>query len=714
MINNIIFDRKKIEYYKKDIINLWEYPNFEIGKIFIRKRYQIKYSFDLSLIESNDLKNEIKTYIENCIINYDLHNRLNRMKLILPLSYLIGYLNSNKISSFKVINIQDINGYKKYLEDQNINIIINNRKTYIFKIIYRLIKSTIYQLPKEEQNDIFILCERNDIFSFHDEDMLFFCGLSDNIKKLLKSFFIHTLKLNLENSNFRSCYIRPLKFLIEYCIEFDIRNWDCIYSKEYEKYLLLKGHAIRRNKVKKRYANATIIDKINEYIDARSTDDFFKRDIWNLSELSLESNRINKILKVGSFNFTNIKNINNKNYAKQYIKYLITNTSLAISTIKDKVIKVKDVLSKTEKKFNLLSHDELLELINVKLESNEKLYETTRDIKLFNEYLCEQGIMRNVLLKEEEIKKPKRKHTYRTVEDFVVNQIFNILDRFPVDIMIIYLIIYCTGVRISEALTITSDCLYISNNDFYIKTISTKMKKEQDNTIPKNLYIILNAYIKGYCVSGKKEYIFKGKRDISEPMKYAYFKDHFSKEIKKYDIRCSNGELYNLDIHGYRHRLGTEMHQNKISCYIIQKVLHHESIEMTMAYIDIFEKDIKDSYTKFFDNKGRQLPPDSESEKMILSYLNHALNSQALPNGICGLPAKFNKCKHANICLTCSYFCTNRNHILTLKKQLKETEIILENAKKNNWKMQIATNKEVKENLESIIAAIEKGDNNKK
>ena len=711
MIDNIIFNKEKMEYYKNDILTLWEYPNSEISQIFIFKKDNKLYHLDLSLIESNQLKDEIKTYIENCIINYDMHIKLNRMIFIQPLHYLINYLGINGIDSFKVINTYYINKYIKYLIEQNINISIENRKTYALKIIFRITKFVVCQLSVEEQIKIgiFILNDEHDISFVQETDMLFFAVLSHNIKELFILFFTSTLKLNLSNSNFKNRYISPLRFLIEYCVKFEIKNWNDIDFKEYEKYLSLEGHATRF-KSTKRSPNLTIIDKIYEYIDANSTDDLFKRDLWNLSELIIESNRKNKTLMVESFNFIDIININNRNYVKKYIKHLIANTSLSISTIKGKITHIKRVLSKVEKDLILLSYDELFKSINIKGDSNEISYNSNIEMKLFTDYLYNQGRMSYILLKREDIKRPKRKHIYRTVENLVVDQIFNVLDKFQTEIALIYLIIYCTGVRISEALAVKSDYLYVSNKNFYIKTFSTKMKKEQDNIIPENLYIMINAYIKEHCISGKKEFVFKGRKDIDGPMKYSFFRDTIHEEIKKYDIRCSSGVLYNIDIHGYRHRLGTEMHKNSISWYIIQKVLHHESIEMTMAYIDIFEKDIKDSYTQFYNYKGKQLPPDSESVKMILFYLNHAINAQALSNGICALPAKFNKCEHANVCLTCSNFCTSREHLQTLKKQMEETEIILENAKKNNWKMQIATNEEVKKNLKLVIDAVEKGD----
>ena len=277
----------------------------------------------------------------------------------------------------------------------------------------------------------------------------------------------------------------------------------------------------------------------------------------------------------------------------------------------------------------------------------------------------------------------------------------------PEDLMLIYLIIYSTGLRISEALTIKSDALFKNSTGCFIKTYSEKMTKEQYSIISIELFMLLNAYINKICVSNKTEYVFKSKKNPGMPLSYASFRENIIEQFDKMGITTARGDKYRVDVHGYRHRLATEMHEHRISPFIIQKTLHHESIEMTMAYIDMFEKDIKNSYQQFFDMKGNNLLPDPNSERIILSYLDNAFNMQALPNGICTLPVKLKKCEHANACLTCGYFGTSAAYLGILRDQLLETNYILEEAVKNDWIMQIATNQEVKRNLEDIIAKLE-------
>lgn len=78
-----------------------------------------------------------------------------------------------------------------------------------------------------------------------------------------------------------------------------------------------------------------------------------------------------------------------------------------------------------------------------------------------------------------------------------------------------------------------------------------------------------------------------------------------------------------------------------------------------------------------------------------------------MPNGYCGIPIQQGGCPHANACLICSHFKTTVQFLGQHQNQLQETTRILETAKENGWTLQIEMNKAVKENLESIITALE-------
>jgi len=450
-----------------------------------------------------------------------------------------------------------------------------------------------------------------------------------------------------------------------------------------------------------------ILNQLWVYKDELKHHSFFERDFWDFTQLDIENNRKNLIYEKNSISFKEITNEKNRRLEKIYLKHLIAETPFAISTIVARHHSLSKFMVYFDEGIENVKREELINFIKSGNGEGKSKSNDLQSLKDFFFYLNETGVLDNrVLFKTDYIKSPV-KHVNRAVDEYVISQIFNILDKIPEDLMLIYLILYCTGVRISEALTIQRDALFKSSQGFLLKTTSTKMKKEQYNAIPMELFLIIDSYIKRTCCDSKSKYIFKSDGSADKPLKYFAFRDRINVQFQNMGIKLKNGDDYRMDIHGYRHNLATEMHEQRISAFIIQKTLHHESIEMTMAYIDLFEKDIKKSYQDFYDKNGEKVLPNAESERIILNYLDEALNTQALPNGICTLPVKLKNCDHANACLTCPYFITNEKYIDNLKCQLVETENILAVAKRNAWVMQIATNEEIEKNLKSIISRIE-------
>lgn len=80
--------------------------------------------------------------------------------------------------------------------------------------------------------------------------------------------------------------------------------------------------------------------------------------------------------------------------------------------------------------------------------------------------------------------------------------------------------------------------------------------------------------------------------------------------------------------------------------------------------------------------------------------------AQSLSNGYCNLPLGQGRCPHANACLNCANFKTERSHLPQHEKQLVITKKILDVAEKNNWPKQIEVNNAVKVNLEKIICTL--------
>ena len=80
--------------------------------------------------------------------------------------------------------------------------------------------------------------------------------------------------------------------------------------------------------------------------------------------------------------------------------------------------------------------------------------------------------------------------------------------------------------------------------------------------------------------------------------------------------------------------------------------------------------------------------------------------TQALPNGYCGLPL-VQSCPHANSCLTCPMFLTTTEFLPQHRQHRQQTMQIISTAEARGQTRMAEMNRQVAENLEKIITALE-------
>lgn len=68
------------------------------------------------------------------------------------------------------------------------------------------------------------------------------------------------------------------------------------------------------------------------------------------------------------------------------------------------------------------------------------------------------------------------------------------------------------------------------------------------------------------------------------------------------------------------------------------------------------------------------------------------------------------ECPHASACLTCVHFGTSTKYLAVLREQLEQTDRILEAAQAQGWTRQTEMNQRVRDNLLTVIGALETDD----
>ena len=449
-----------------------------------------------------------------------------------------------------------------------------------------------------------------------------------------------------------------------------------------------------------------IITCKNTLLEMYDTRKGFERDTWDSSIFKVSDERVNKSSSEYNFYFRQIENVENREYAKKYIKYLLGCTEQSLSTVINyfshicrfcDFIYPKSILDVTEKDFR--------KYLDFKKElSNDAYNHNISRIYGMYEYLTVEGIMKNPIPVDLGMcRKNKHKASDELVSEHVILQIFNNIHKAPFNYQLMYLINYCTGMRISDVCQLKIDCLYTDGKDGYFirVNICQKMKKTIMNFIPKSLFEKIQEQIKIItALDYEEEYLFPSERKRNHPYNALTFRHNFKVLCNEWGITNEDGTLYNYTTHSYRLTISTDLYQNyNVPIVTIQKaVLWHKEIQMTLSYVKRPDEFRKMKADRYFSKAGAT---------ELSEWLKENLQDYILPNGVCGLSPKLGTCPAVDACLSCPHFMTSKKFLQIHKEQLEKIKIRLVIYEANNWTPNILTAKRQIEELEHIIQKIE-------
>jgi site-specific recombinase XerD len=127
--------------------------------------------------------------------------------------------------------------------------------------------------------------------------------------------------------------------------------------------------------------------------------------------------------------------------------------------------------------------------------------------------------------------------------------------------------------------------------------------------------------------------------------------------------------------------------QRGVPLSVIQRVLDHDSIEMTARYAHLDDETVKREMMSFHARvniRGERiaLPVGGPLEEAAWMNERIARAKPALPNGYCGLPL-VRSCPHPNACLSCDNFLTDSSFRRIHERQLDHTQTLRQRAERN-------------------------------
>jgi integrase len=288
---------------------------------------------------------------------------------------------------------------------------------------------------------------------------------------------------------------------------------------------------------------------------------------------------------------------------------------------------------------------------------------------------------------------------------------------------LISLILIRCGLRITDATTIPAGCVVRDADGApYLKYYNRKMKREALVPIDEELEALITRqrernrerWPDGTPVLFPRP---TANVDGTRPIGSSTYRYGLYRWLEQCDIRDEYGEPAHLTPHQWRHTLGTVLINRDVPQHVVQKILDHDSAEMTAHYARLSDKTVREHWERArkvnAEGQPVQINPDGPLGDAAWSKQRLSRATQALPNGYCELPM-VRTCPHANSCLTCPMFVTTAEFLLQHHAQRHQALQIISAAEAAGHARVAEMNRQVTVNLDKIIAALEaEGDEEK-
>jgi len=298
----------------------------------------------------------------------------------------------------------------------------------------------------------------------------------------------------------------------------------------------------------------------------------------------------------------------------------------------------------------------------------------------------------------------------------------------PVEMMSVYVLLRETGWRGTDILNLRYDScleyLWNSHEKEYIpylcgeitKTgiplLKIPIRKEVGDMVQK---LVDDAAERSTNDNNPDKYLFNTYegRYKGLPLSKPAFSAAMQGLIDRKGILDGDGNRYRFKAHALRHTRALEYTEQGMPIGIIQQILGHCSLQMTLHYAKVTENMM---YRKWKETEKLNLlhlestPPNVNKEKqeeIRYEFIRKNLDAVRVPFGVCFKPAKLPCRQQINQCLDCANFCTSRDNIPEYEKEIERVKEQLEISKtlgRSDWEEK---NRNYLEILEKMLARIQ-------
>lgn len=462
-----------------------------------------------------------------------------------------------------------------------------------------------------------------------------------------------------------------------------------------------------QNKIHGEYTNKTSFGNVlrsicETYFNLMDTREEWEKDCWDIRILhdkyGLEFNKSETKYYI---NFNNISNLTLRYAFKRYIKQrLLSRNNLSIGTAQKYcycIASFLNFINQLEPQWNDLKglHRQHIENFITFLNeyaknelkqknSNPLTYilgtliiveKFLSDIQRYDYDIAPTIPIQKLIYPEDKPKRPKKsadKTDY--IPDFVLEQLFEHINDLHPEIVPIVYVAFKSGLRVSDVLTLNTDCLVRLKEKYYIQTDIQKVKLEGHRIpIDDELANLLAVEIQKSKENSNQDnnpenFIFirySGARK-GKPYSQHWVQEQLNRLAHQYQIKDESGKIFHFKMHQFRHTYGVKMLNGGADILVVQDLLGHASPEMTLTYAKLLDDTKRKAFDEVikqgvfsFDNGNQivQYQPGDDIPNDILEtlYRDHKLTAMDNPYGTCHARLK-GSCPHMEEppCLTCN------------------------------------------------------------
>ena len=190
-----------------------------------------------------------------------------------------------------------------------------------------------------------------------------------------------------------------------------------------------------------------------------------------------------------------------------------------------------------------------------------------------------------------------------------------------------------------------------------------------------------DAEAKSNELNNPDKYLFNTYEGLNKGLPYS--KSEFVKAVQdmidRKGIMGADGEPYHFKTHSLRHTRASEYAEQGMPIGVIQRMLGHCSLQMSLHYAKVSENVL---YKKWKEtealgilhpkgNPSVDKQSEQKTEEVCYEYVRKGLDAVRVPLGVCFKPAKLSCKTQLKHCLECASFCSTRANETEYREEIK-------------------------------------------